>query len=207
MLADPEFGSRIDVARVGAAGFSYGGYTMLELAGGVGDINEVAANCSVAQPAGSLCASPPEFPGFIPDAIALTKTDPRFRAAMAQSAEPHRDSRIKAVFAIAPALGQTFSPESLAGISIPVEIVAGAGDPIAPPAVNARYLAAHIPHAKLVIWPGGVAHYTFLDTCTTGGKRAQPQLCIDLAGVDRDRVHADTAAQAVAFFDEHLGRY
>ena len=38
MLADPEFGPRIDPHRVGAAGFSYGGYTVLELAGGIGDL-------------------------------------------------------------------------------------------------------------------------------------------------------------------------
>jgi len=33
MLADATFGARIDARRVGAAGFSMGGYTVLELAG------------------------------------------------------------------------------------------------------------------------------------------------------------------------------
>ena len=34
MLADPRFGPHIDARRIGAAGFSLGGYTMIEIAGG-----------------------------------------------------------------------------------------------------------------------------------------------------------------------------
>jgi hypothetical protein len=37
--------------------------------------------------------------------------------------------------------------------------------------------------------PGGVAHYTFLDTCGAAGKTALPVYCPDAAGVDRDQVH------------------
>ena len=33
LLADPRFGPRIDATRIGAAGFSLGGYTVLALAG------------------------------------------------------------------------------------------------------------------------------------------------------------------------------
>ena len=33
MLADPTFGSHVDANRIGAAGFSLGGYTMIEIAG------------------------------------------------------------------------------------------------------------------------------------------------------------------------------
>ena len=35
MLADPAFGSRIDARRIGAAGFSLCGYTVIEIAGGI----------------------------------------------------------------------------------------------------------------------------------------------------------------------------
>src|SRR5208282_321187 len=99
--------------------------------------------------------------------IALSSTDSTYRAALRKSADSHCDSRIRAVFAIAPAYIR-LTRQSLGEISVPVEIVAGAGDPILPPASNAEILAHSIPRAKLTIYPGGVAHYTFLDTCTAG---------------------------------------
>lgn len=135
----------------------------------------------------------------------MLHTDPRYAAALNESAKSQRDPRIKAVFAVAPAVGEVFSPETLAKISIPVEMVAGASDPVAPPAANARYLAAHIPGAKLTICPAGVAHYTFLDRCTTKGKKESPEFCVDRPGVNREAVHTETALRALAFFDKYLG--
>ena len=48
------------------------------------------------------------------------------------------------VFAMAPALGPALLPESLERIDIPVAIVVGAADAIAPIDSNARSYAAHI---------------------------------------------------------------
>jgi predicted dienelactone hydrolase len=208
MLADSRFGPRIDPQRVGAAGFSLGGYTMMVLAGAVAspiDLQQLEQQCSSEKLWDLLCYSPPEFPGLTQKAIALSSTDSTYRAALRKSADSHCDSRIRAVFAIAPAYIR-LTRQSLGEISVPVEIVAGAGDPILPPASNAEILAHSIPRAKLTIYPGGVAHYTFLDTCTAGGKSQNPGLCVDAPGVDRDAVHAEAAGAAVAFFDEHLKR-
>jgi len=36
-MKDSTFGTRIDGSRIGAAGFSLGGYTMIEIAGGITD--------------------------------------------------------------------------------------------------------------------------------------------------------------------------
>ena len=139
----------------------------------------------------------------MPKAIQLFHTDAHYAAALNESDESHRDPRIKAVFAIAPAVAEV-SPETLTKISIPVEIVAGASDPVAPPATNARYFAANIPHAKLTIYPGAVAHYTFLDTCTASGKKQSPDFCVDRPGVNRDAIHTETALRAVTFFGKYL---
>jgi predicted dienelactone hydrolase len=206
ILADHQFGSRIDAGRVGAAGFSFGGYTMMELAGGIGkiDVEAIQSRCGSPHSTDSLCASPLEFPDLVPKAIQLFQTDAHYAAALNESDESHRDPRIRAVFAIAPAVGEVFSPETLSRISIPVEIVAGASDPVAPPATNARYFAAHIPHAKLTIYPGGVAHYTFLGTCTAAGKKQSPDFCVDRPGVNRDAIHAETARKVVSFFHKYL---
>ena len=140
----------------------------------------------------------------MPKAIQLFHTDTHYAATLNESAETHRDPRIKAVFAIAPAVAEVFSPETLTKISIPVEIVAGASDPVAPPASNASYLADYIPHAKITIYPDGVAHYTFLDTCTTEGKRQSAEFCVDAPSVSRDAVHHETALKAASFFDKNL---
>lgn len=203
MLADPEFGPRIDAHRVGAAGFSFGGYTVLELAGGIGDLSVAIRDCDISHPRAAICTSPPELPDLLPRAIQLYHSDPAYRRALDASRQSYGDPRVRAIFAIAP-LAMIFSPQSLEKIGIPVEIVAGAGDPILSPKTNAAFAAAHIPGARLTIYPGGVGHYTFLDTCTSLGQQQRPQLCVDRAGVHRDAIHEETAQKAIAFFTKVL---
>ncbi len=203
MLADSVFRERIDKKRIGAAGFSLGGYTMMLLAGAVSDPALFQSFCNGPR-RGALCNDLPEFPGLNAEAAALAAKDPAYRASLARAGQSYRDPRIRAVFAIAPALGPAFSPQSLAAIRIPVDIVAGAADDIVPIAANAEYFAGHIRGAKLTILPGGVAHYTFLDTCTQRGRETVVPFCRDQPGVDRDKVHAEVAAMAVAFFRKQL---
>ena len=88
---------------------------------------------------------------------------------LARSGESYRDPRIRAVFAIAPALGMVLTRDSLRAMRLPVELVVGQADSVAPAADNATLLKSQIHGARETILPG-VAHYTFLDTCTTEGK-------------------------------------
>jgi predicted dienelactone hydrolase len=208
MLTDKEFGPRIDAQRIGAAGFSLGGYTMIVVAGGRSNPIQpdlLAKECAKPGTMDLVCYDPPEFAGLTEQAIALAHSDPDYAAALGKSAESHRDARVRAVFAVAP-VDLRFTRASLAAIRIPVAIVVGAADPLAVPATNAELLAREIPGAQLTIWPGGVAHYTFLDTCTSTGRQQAPDLCVDKPGVDRDAVHAETAQKAVGFFDKSLGK-
>jgi predicted dienelactone hydrolase len=203
MLADPTFGSHVDANRIGAAGFSLGGYTMIEIAGGITDPEALKEFCASSR-ADGLCKSPPEFPTLLEDFDKLSKTDAEFQAALRHAGDSYRDPRVRAVFAMAPALGPAFHPASLAKINIPVKIVAGEADTNVPIASSAKYFAANIPTAKLTIFPGNVAHYVFLDSCADAGRKAHPLLCTDGAGVDRDTIHASTAALAVEFFGTAL---
>jgi predicted dienelactone hydrolase len=86
---------------------------------------------------------------------------------------------VRGVFTIAPALGPAFRRDSLTKISVPVQIVAGVGDINIPVGSGAKYLAATIPAAKLVIYSGTVGHYVFLDSCTEQGRKSAPILCSD----------------------------
>jgi predicted dienelactone hydrolase len=199
MHADPRFGEHIDATRNGAAGFSYGGYTMMELAGATTDFNRLLAWCD--QPK-SAC-NPPEMPDLM-DRFKAIEQQPDVQNAIRESGGSNRDPRIRAVFAIAPAVARAFTRESLQKISIPVEIVAGASDPIVPPAENAQFFAENINGAKLTILPGGVGHYTFLDVGTEAGKKQLPQFFVDNEGVDREFVHAQVAEMAADFFDGEL---
>lgn len=203
MLADPEFSGRIDPRRIGAAGFSLGGYTMIEIAGGITDPAAYKRFCASPK-ADGICSSPPEFPTLVEDFDRLSRTDAGFQAALHHAGDSYRDPRVRAVFAMAPALGPAFPAAGLAKITIPVRIVAGQADTNVPLASSAQYFAANIPHAQLTVFPGNVTHYVFLDSCTDGGKNAQPMLCRDPEGVNRDAIHAKTVAMATEFFDTTL---
>ena len=204
ILADRKFGERIDQSRIGAAGFSLGGFTVIELAGGIGTLDSFRAFCGSPH-ADAMCQDQLEFPHLGAWATITYFVSPGLRTSIANSHSSHRDSRIRAVFAIAPALGPAFAPETLEKISLPVEIVAGADDPIVPVGSSARYFADHIPHAKLTLYPGGVGHYTFLGTCTENGKKIRPAICNDATGVDRTAIHEQTAKTAAEFFNAQLG--
>jgi predicted dienelactone hydrolase len=206
-IADPELGVRIDTSRIGAAGFSLGGYTMIEIAGGTTDRRAYRDFCNRPS-ADAMCKAPPEFPQLLDYLNRLdeaAKSDPEIAASIGREKESHRDSRVRAVFAIAPALGPAFPREALRKIAVPVQIVAGIEDNNVPIASSAKYFAANIPGSKLELLKGGVQHYQFLSSCTAEGRKSLPLLCTDGPGVDRDSIHEKTATMAVQFFDARLG--
>jgi predicted dienelactone hydrolase len=199
MLADPRFGSKIDPDRIGAAGFSYGGFTMMELAGATADVNRLLAWCDEQKGA----CNPPEMPDLMERSKAIQQRAD-VQKSLQHSGDSYRDPRIRAVFAIAPAVARAFTPASLQKITTPVAIVAGEADTIAPPGENAQFFASNIRNSKLTILPGGVGHYTFLDVGTDTGKKQLPQFFVDRPGVDREAVHKQVAEMVAAFFDSEL---
>ena len=201
LLADPELGSHVDRERVGAAGFSLGGYTVLELGGARTDISAYFDQCK--QGADNAVCHVPEMrdlgtPQQVLEAVRKTSGE-----SLARSGDSFRDPRVKAVFAIAPALGFTLTPESLRAMRLPVEMVVGSADPIAPAAENANHVRGYVRGARVTVLPG-VGHYTFLATCTAAGIQAMPQRCQDGPGVDRDAVHRQVDGVAVQFFARAL---
>ena len=202
MLADSTFGPHIDPKRIGGAGFSLGGFTVIEIAGGIAELPRLRQYCKT-HSTDTVCSDPPEFPGLTKKIEALMTSDPAMQSAILEGAHSHRDPRVHAIFAMAPAIGPAFSTESLATISVSTQIVAGSADATVPLDSSAKFFAAHIGGAELTILQD-VGHYTFLDTCGALGRTSRPDLCLDNAGVLRDDIHAQTIGLAVQFFDTNL---
>ncbi len=204
LLADPTFGPRIDTSKIGAAGFSLGGYSVLSVAGAITDRDRWKAFCADhADDPG--CNLPPESPFSMEDLEALILDDSVVGESVARSAISHQDDRIRAVFAIAPVLGSSFTLESLGDIDIPVRVVVGDQDDQALPDVTAVPVATAITRASLELLPG-VGHYTFLAECTFKGRLFVKQLCTDPEGTDRRQIHNEVASDVLRFFDFNFGK-
>lgn len=202
LLEDKTFGNRIDSARIGAAGHSLGGYTVIAIAGGITDPARIAAFCR-SPAADSLCAPGPAIMRMRQKSLVRLNSDPDFRQRYGKAGASYRDERVRAVFAMAPGLVPVFTPESLGRIAVPVALVTGSADELAPPASGAEALAKAIPHATLKLFPRA-GHFVFFDTCTAVGRVFIRAVCRDPDGTDRDKVHAETVGLALDFFTENL---
>ncbi len=200
VLADPVIAPHIDRTRIGVAGFSLGGFTGALLAGARPDFDRLLTFChSPARDA--ICGPHLEFPiDFDEQAAVLAEPE---MAVLAEDAHgDFRDRRVKAAFLIAPALAQALDPESLKTIGIPVQIVAGDADVVAPYATNAQAIAALVPGVTVTKLKG-VGHYDFLSLCGPAGMKLP--YCADGPGSTRADTHTATLNQAIAFFDRTLG--
>ena len=73
--ADPRFASRIDRARIGAAGLSIGGNSVLELAGARADLSALRTYCTQ-KPQTLVCSGEASrHPGLTQDAHALALSE------------------------------------------------------------------------------------------------------------------------------------
>jgi predicted dienelactone hydrolase len=197
VLADETIGPHIDPAKIGAAGFSLGGYTVVAVAGGRSSIPLFEAFCR-GPSHDANCEDQAELPGTQAEFAKVMK-DPLVVASVGRAGADYRDRRIRAGVLIAPAMAQIFTDQSLRGVSVPVLVIGAEQDTVAPIATNAARFAEMIPGAQLVRLES--AHYTFLSEC---GPAGPPPLCSDPAGVDRKVVHADAAGRAVDFFNRVL---
>ena len=200
LLEDSLLASRIDANRIGAVGFSAGGGTMLLLAGARFRPNELAARCE-ANPSDPACYIPPPIRADVARINELAKTDPIVKASVERRERSFRDRRIRAVFSMAPALGDALTQTGLSTVEIPVFIVASRADEITPLATNAQKYANLISSAALAVVPEPVSHYGFINECTEHGKRQSPMICVDPPGTDRADIHARIANDAFEFFE------
>jgi predicted dienelactone hydrolase len=204
LLADPMFGARIDRNRIGAAGFSLGGYTVISVAGGVFSSQQFEAFCRSPQ-RDFTCEPQNEFPDAPSLFEQLKKSDSVVQESLRHAGDSYRDKRIKRVLAIAPALGSGFTAWGLSKVKIPVRIIIGQADRITPLTTNAQRYANLIRGARLTVLPGEIGHYTFLAECNAHG-RAVVDICRDAEAIDRAAVHQHVAQLAFDFFEQMVRR-
>lgn len=201
LVADSEWGPRIDRARIAAGGYSLGGYTVLELAGGVADPAIFAAFCA-SDERDATCDPQPEFPEAPAKFAAMLAADPGLVAQQGAATRSWRDGRVKAFVALAPALGQMLTAESLFAVTAPLLLVVGSDDRVAPAKSNASHIEGLAPNAHLMTIDKA-GHYVFLNDCAAQGRRVLA-VCRDPAGVDREAAHTRTADEVVRFLDAAL---
>lgn len=190
----------LDVARLGVAGFSAGGFTALAAAGARVNLQHLRAFCK-AHPADGVCRPQREYAVTSSQADAFLAR-PDMAAELARSRADLAIPGVKAVFVMAPAIVQAFDPASLQHITIPVSIVLGDADRVATPATNGEAAARAIPGARLTVLPG-VGHYDFLAECTPAGDEIIP-ICRTEA--PRAQTHRVAIQRALAFFGQTLGK-
>lgn len=197
---DPVVGPHLDPTRVGVSGFSGGGFTALVSVGAKVDMNRFRTFCR-GHPTDGVCAPQKEFAVTLDDAERALAS-PALAAEAAHSGDDHTIVGVRATFAISPAIVQALPKEGLAKIKVPVAIVLGDADPVAPAETNGFVAAREIAHTKLKVL-AGVGHYDFLSTCTPAGRAAVP-LCAAIK-VPQDPTHQAAIDLALAFFHRTLG--
>jgi predicted dienelactone hydrolase len=189
LLKDKVWGPHIDSSRIGVAGHSQGGFTALWIGGA-----KVNADTYLAfQRHWHDNQMVPEF---------LRKDLPLD----ARPALNVHDSRVKAVFAMAPGDIKVFGMDEagLRQLKLPTYIIVGESDTQTPPKDNAEYAAKYIPRAELTVIPGRVDHEIFCNECDEEGKNTWPEACIDAPGVDRAKIHESIGNAALKFFDTSM---
>ena len=174
----------IDPDRIGAFGFSAGGFTVLAAAGGKPDMTRFANHCA-------------QHPSFF--VCTLLKSQPR---ALTSAWPSTTDPRIRAIVVVAPAIGFTFDRVGLAAIRVPVQLWRADDDRILPAPFYADAVRAALPHKAEFHAVPGAGHFDFLAPCAD--PHSMPQLCQSASGFDRAAFHQRFDREVVRFFSTKL---
>jgi predicted dienelactone hydrolase len=185
MLRDWRDHDRLDSRRVGAFGFSSGGFTVLAAAGGQPDLGRIRPHC-LAHPDFYDCRLAAQAPSR-PEAPTWT-----------------HDDRIKAVVVAAPALGYTFGRDGLTQVRQPVQLWRAADDTVLPAPHYADAVPAALPVAPEFHDVPGADHYDFLAPCVAVLARINLTICASRPGFDRPAFHSQFNEEVVAFFRRTL---
>lgn len=176
----------VDASKVGAFGFSSGGFTVLGAIGGEPDMSAIPRHC----------AAHPHFYDCV-----LQRSLGAAAAPPAQPAPVAHDPRIKAAVVAAPALGFAFAPAGLTNVTVPVQLWRAEWDTVLPQPGYAEVVHGLLPRAEYHVVPKA-EHFDFMAPCTDALANAAPSICPD--SIDRAAFHKTFNAAVVDFFRKTL---
>lgn len=201
LLASPTYGSHIDPRRIGALGHSQGGWTVVSLAGGQVSSAHLARQCR--EPGLSNGC------GLITELGLAQDSDAQGRS---RNLGLH-DPRITAIISLDLGLANSFTPQSLAAITVPTLILAaGVNNHNLPQALESGYLAKYLdPRLTDYQVLANATHSTFLGRCKPGGKAiveeeapGEGKVCDSMPGTTRAIEHQAIARHVTDFLARHL---
>ena len=169
-----------DMGKVGAVGFSLGGYTVLAAAGARVSKQSYVEYCTAN-------ASMFDCAWFADGGVDLNTAD------QARFNQSNLDPRLTAVVSIDPALAQAYTSESLNAVDIPVAIVNLGGRETIPAPLDGTKLMPHLNEGALT-YVEGAHHFSFLGTCTPIGQKIldgsnEGPLCVSVSARARSDIH------------------
>lgn len=180
--------ANVDPQRIGAFGFSAGGFTVLTAVGAQPDLHRVARHCS-------------EAPEFTCDVLRQAGSPLLEPAAPGLDNTFSADGRIKAAVVTAPGLGFTLDAAGLAGVRVPIQLWSGERDQSVPYATNTGPIRDALGSRVEFHAVPDAGHFSFLAPC---GLLKPAALCTDADGFDRKAFHAEMNARVFEFFDRTL---
>jgi predicted dienelactone hydrolase len=192
MLHDWPQHERLDGSRIGAFGFSNGGFTVLVAAGGTPDLRKIAPFCD-AHPGQDLCQG-----------LKKAKVDHSHLGDDVPSGAWVGDPRIKAVVMAAPAFAFTFDRDGLKNVRIPIQLWRAANDLHQPNPYYEEFLRPQLTREPKYHVVPGAGHYDFLPPCSASLAKANPLVCADPSGFNRTTFHEEFNRDIVHFFRRTL---
>lgn len=190
MLDDWDGRESIDAGRIGAFGFSAGGFTVLAAAGGDPDLKRLTDHCQ---------ANPDFY-----DCRLVRQHPEAFQSGGSGGPRLPHDARIKALVVAAPALGFTFTREGLTGVNQPVQLWQAGSDRILPAPFYAEPVRDALPDAPEYKMVEGAGHFDFMPPCSPQLAANAPVICAPTPGFDRAAFHQTLNREVIRFFEARL---
>ncbi|RCJ24763.1 dienelactone hydrolase [Nostoc minutum NIES-26] len=183
---DPTLQGKLNFQQVGAIGQSFGGYTVLTLAGAKINFDQLQRDCNPDNSNLNLSLI------LQCQATELTATN-----------YPLNDDRIKAIIAINPIDSSVLGQTGIGQIPVPVMLVAGSQDIFAPPISEQIRPFTWLPNPnKYLALIENATHFTAIaDSPANNGVLPVPA---SLLGPDRTPAYSYLKALSVAFLETHL---
>jgi predicted dienelactone hydrolase len=194
MLDEWPHHDQLDGRRVGALGFSNGGFTVLVAAGGAPELGKTGPYCE-AHPEHDIC-----------QALKRVGVDPRRLGADAPQNAWRPDPRIKAAVIAAPAFGFAFAGSGLENVHIPIQLWRAADDQHQPNPWYEEPVRLALPRPPEYYVVAGAGHYDFLPPCGSRLAAAMPQVCADPPDFDRAGFHERFNSEVTRFFRANLSQ-